>query len=55
MLDKNIVKSVIDGFVLPDFKKATIREIVSIANKVESLTGEKYVRKEIQHVGKNKN
>ena len=47
MLDKNIVKSVIDGFALPDFKKATIREIVSIANKVESLTGEKYVRMEM--------
>lgn len=47
MLDKNVVKSVIDGFHLPDFNKATIREIVTIANKVEALTGEKYVRMEM--------
>lgn len=47
MLDKNVVKSVIDGFHLPDFNKATIREIVTIANKVEALTDEKYVRMEM--------
>ncbi len=47
MIDKSIVKSVIDEMHLPDFNKATIREIVAIANKVESLTGEKYVRMEM--------
>ena len=47
MLDKKIVQSVIDDFHLPDFNKATIREIVAIANKVEALTGEKYVRMEM--------
>lgn len=47
MLDKKIVQSVIDDFHLPDFNKATIREIVAIANKVEALIGEKYVRMEM--------
>ena len=47
MLDKKIVQSVIDDFHLPDFNKATIREIVAIVNKVEALTGEKYVRMEM--------
>ncbi len=47
MIDKSIVKSVIEEMHLPDFNKATIREIVAIANKVESLTGEKYVRMEM--------
>lgn len=47
MLDENVVKSVIDSLNLPDFSKATIREIVTIANKVEALTGEKYVRMEM--------
>ena len=47
MIDKNVVKSVIDGMHLPDFSKATIREICTIANKVEALTGEKYVRMEM--------
>ena len=46
-IDYNIVKSVIDSFNLPDFGKATIREIVGITNKIESLTGEKYIRMEI--------
>ena len=47
MIDKSVVKSVIEEMHLPDFNKATIREIVAIANKVESLTGEKYVRMEM--------
>lgn len=47
MIDKNVVKSVIEEMHLPDFNKATIREIVAIANKVEALTGEKYVRMEM--------
>ncbi len=50
-IDYNVVKSVIDSFNLPDFGKATIREIVSIVNKVEAQTGEKYVRMEIGSPG----
>ncbi len=50
-INKDIVKSVIDSFKLPDFGKATIREIVSIVNKVEALTGEKFVRMEIGSPG----
>ena len=46
-IDHNTVKSVIDSFKLPDFGKATIREIVAITNKIETLTGEKYIRMEI--------
>ena len=51
MIDKSVVKSVIEEMHLPDFNKATIREIVAIANKVESLTGEKYVRMEMSVPG----
>ena len=47
MIDKSVVKSVIEEMHLPDFNKATIREIVAIANKVESLTGDTYVRMEM--------
>ncbi len=50
-INYNIVKSVIDSFNLSDFGKATIREIVSIVNKVEAQTGEKYVRMEIGSPG----
>jgi aspartate/methionine/tyrosine aminotransferase len=46
-IDYDVVKSVIDSFNLPDFKKATIREIVAIANEVEKRTGKKYVRMEM--------
>ncbi len=45
--DYEVVKSVIDGFNLPDFEKATIREIVAIANEVEKRTGKKYIRMEM--------
>jgi len=47
MIDKKVVQSVIDGMHLPNFSKATIREICTIANKVEAQTGEKYVRMEM--------
>ncbi len=47
MIDKKVVQSVIDGMRLPNFSKATIREICTIANKVEAQTGEKYVRMEM--------
>ena len=47
MLDKQIVTSAIDSLGLKDFSKATIREIVVVANKVEAQTGVKYVRMEM--------
>lgn len=46
-INYKVVKEVIDSFHLPDFKKATIREIVAIANKVEAKTGDKFVRMEM--------
>ena len=46
-IDYDIVKSVIDSFNLPDFGKATIREIVAITNKIEALTGQRFVRMEM--------
>lgn len=46
-IDYKTVKDTIDSFNLPDFKKATIREIVAITNKVEEQTGDKYVRMEM--------
>ncbi|MCQ2194525.1 MAG: pyridoxal phosphate-dependent aminotransferase [Paludibacteraceae bacterium] len=46
-INYEVVKEVIDSFHLPDFKKATIREIVAIANKVEAKTGDKFVRMEM--------
>lgn len=47
MIDKGVVQAAIDECHLPDFSKATIREIVTIVNKVEAKTGEKYVRMEM--------
>jgi hypothetical protein len=46
-INYEVVKSVIDSVNLPDFNKATIREIVAITNKIESLTGDKFVRMEM--------
>lgn len=46
-INYEVVKSVIDSFNLPDFNKATIREIVAIVNKIETLTGDKFVRMEM--------
>jgi len=45
--DREVVKSVIDSFNIPDFNVATIREIVAIVNEVEKRTGKKYVRMEM--------
>ncbi len=50
-IDYESVKSVIDSFGLPDFGKATIREIVGISNKIEQLTGEKFVHLEMGSPG----
>ena len=41
--DYNIVKDVIKSLHLSDFSKATIREIVTIANKIEQSSGEKFI------------
>lgn len=47
MLDNQIVTEAIESLGLKDFAKATIREIVVVANKVEAKTGAKYVRMEM--------
>ena len=41
------IQTVIDRYDIPDFGCATIREIVSIVNEIEKLTGEGYIRMEI--------
>ncbi|OQA48053.1 MAG: Glutamate-pyruvate aminotransferase AlaC [Bacteroidetes bacterium ADurb.Bin302] len=45
--DYSIVKSVIDSFHLPDFSKATIREIVNMALQIEKQTGKRFARMEM--------
>ena len=45
--DYNIVKDVIKSLHLSDFSKATIREIVTIANKIEQSSGEKFIHMEM--------
>ena len=47
MLDNKIVTAAIESLGLKDFSKATIREIVVVANKVEAQTGVKYVHMEM--------
>jgi aspartate/methionine/tyrosine aminotransferase len=46
-IDTTIVQHVIDTLNLSDFSKATIREIVTIANTVEERTGKKFIRMEM--------
>jgi aspartate/methionine/tyrosine aminotransferase len=46
-IDYNVVNSVIDSFNIADFGSATIREVVAVVNKVEALTGQRYVRMEM--------
>ncbi|MBO4370277.1 MAG: pyridoxal phosphate-dependent aminotransferase [Paludibacteraceae bacterium] len=50
-LDYETVKAAIDSFRLPSFDYASIRDIVNIANKIEQLTGESFVRLEIGSPG----
>lgn len=45
--DHNIVNQVIGDFNLPEFGKATIREIVAIANTIENKTGKRFVHMEM--------
>lgn len=46
-VDPKAVSEAIASLGLPDFGKANIREIVSVANKVEANTGVKYIRMEM--------
>lgn len=46
-LDYDTVKEIIDGFHLKDFGNATIREMVSMANQIESKTGCKFAHMEM--------
>ncbi len=41
------IQAVIDRYNIPDFGRATIREIVAIVNEIEKLTGERYIRMEM--------
>ena len=45
--DPTVVQSVIDEYNLPEFGKATIREIVDISNKIEKLTGKRFIHMEM--------
>jgi aspartate/methionine/tyrosine aminotransferase len=46
-IDRNIVGEQILLSNLPDLGRASIREIVRLVNKIEQLTGEKFIRMEI--------
>ncbi|GHT32594.1 aspartate aminotransferase [Bacteroidia bacterium] len=46
-IDYNTVISVIESFDIKDFGQATIREVVAIVNKLEALTGQRFVRMEM--------
>lgn len=46
-IDHNIVQNILDEFNLPDFGKATIREIVSMVNLAERRSGKRYIRMEM--------
>ena len=45
--NKEQIKGIIDSFNLPDFGKATIREIVGIGKKIEAETGMRMARMEM--------
>jgi len=46
-IDSVIVQNILDEYNLPDFGKATIREIVSMVNQAEKRSGKRYVRMEM--------
>jgi aspartate/methionine/tyrosine aminotransferase len=46
-IDYTIVRSVIDEFNLPDFGKATIREVVGMTNQIEKCSGKHFIRMEM--------
>lgn len=45
--NRELIKEIIDSFNLPDFGKATIREIVGIGKKIEAETGMRMARMEM--------
>ena len=47
LIDYNTATSVIESFNITNFGTATIREVVAIVNKLESLTGQRFVRMEM--------
>ena len=46
-IDNKAVKEAIDSMHLPDFSKATIREIVTVSHLIEAKTGDKFVHMEM--------
>ena len=46
-IDRKVMQEIIDGFHLPAFGKATIREVVVMANMAEKQTGKRFVRMEM--------
>jgi len=47
LIDYRIAKKVIDSYNLPDFGKATIREIVAISNQLEKETNTEFIHMEM--------
>jgi len=46
-IDFSIVQTVVDEFNLPDFGKATIREVVGMTNQIEQRSGKRFIRMEM--------
>ena len=42
-IDYDIVNETIDEMSIPDFGKATIREVVAIASRLEEKTGQEFI------------
>ena len=45
--NKNIADEIINNYGIPDFGKATIREVVAISNEIEGKTGVEFVHMEM--------
>jgi len=52
-VDYNIVKEVIESYGLPDFGKATIREVVAISSELEEKTNTEFIHMEMGVPGLN--
>jgi len=46
-IDSSVVQDVINEFNLPDFGKATIREVVGMTNQIEKRSGKRFIRMEM--------
>lgn len=46
-IDADIVQNILDEYHLPEFGKATIREVVSMVNQAEKRSGKRYIRMEM--------